>query len=161
MIDKLARGLVAAVVASLVIVGMANAIRRVPALHGRATRQECQERTDFMGFVGDDIGQMQITDCGDPGTMASYHVPLPFDNTGTKAVTFSIKSPDTASSCRAVAIRRGNNGTVASAHRFVTTPNAWQTLTTASINVANSDSFLFAQCNLTNAAGLTLFSYPQ
>jgi hypothetical protein len=114
-----------------------------------------------MGFGGGAIGNMQMTDCGPAGTMAGYHVPLPFDNTGNKSVTFSINSPNTASWCRAIAIRRNNTGMVASPNKNATTPNSWQTLVTNSISVSNSDSFFFAQCSLTNAAGLTLFSYPQ
>jgi hypothetical protein len=91
-----------------------------------------------------------------------YHMPLPLDAGGTvsRNVTFTINSPTTQSWCRAGTVNRNGSGLSLSARRFADQANSLRTLTTPSISIGSNNMF-FAECLLTNAAGLTLFSYNQ
>ena len=159
---QLTRGLVTAaataVLATVAVVQVANAVRRVPAFYGRATVAGDQRFTNVDIFANRTEGRTDQASERD----LMYHVPLPLDagSTVSRSVTFSINSPSTQSWCRAGTVNRNGTGLSVSARRFVDVVNSWRTLTTVPVSIGTNNMF-FAECLLTNITGLTLFSYDQ
>jgi hypothetical protein len=145
---KLTTGLVAAVLSSMTVVGVAQALRRVPGFIGRS---------DYAPNIGctNISGHFLRNECG---TGIWIEVPLAFENSGTKNVTFTINSADTSSACALVAV--DNTGFLTSPARNVTAVNTFQTLTTDSIAVASGQQ-MFADCFLSANARMTALSYGQ
>ena len=146
---KLARGLVAAVLASVTFAGAAYAVRRIPAWSGRPE----------LGFH---IGCMSIAnnflrnDCNEA---LYYQIALPYENGGSKTLTVTINSPDTDSDCTPVDFDL-STGYTAGPGATVTAPNTFQTITTGAMTVTQGHQF-FADCRLSAGARMTSVSYPQ
>jgi hypothetical protein len=146
---KLARGLVAAILASVTFAGAAYAIRRIPAWSGRPE----------LGFH---IACMNIAsnflrnDCQE---VLYYQIALPYENGGNKALTVTINSPDTDSGCSPVDFDL-STGFNAGIGVNVTTPNTFQTMTAPAMAVTQGHQF-FADCRLSAGARMTSVSYPQ
>jgi hypothetical protein len=146
---KLARGLVAAVLASATFAGTAYAVRRIPAWSGRPE-------------WGGHIGCMNIASnflsngCGE---VLYYQIALPYENGGSKTLTVTINSLDTDSDCSPVDFDL-STGYNAGPGVSVTAPNTFQTMTTAAMTVTQGHQF-FADCRLSAGARMTSVSYQQ
>ena len=150
---KPARGLIAAAVATLAIVGVANATRRVPPWGGRGDNGSfaftCMDIDVFDGSV--------VSNCG--GTQ-EFLVPLAFDNSGTKNVTFIIQAAGSADGCAAATIKRDGAGYTASSIAKPSQTGIDFQLTTGSVSVGTDNQFM-ADCQLTNGARLSTISFAQ
>ena len=143
----------AAVLASLVVASVAQATRWVSPFLGRGGNGEhslhCMDGQVFNGevFSGCDGAQF-------------FQVPLIWENTGNKSITFKMNATQAQDNCAAITINRNATGFVSSAQAHPGTLGSYVTLTTGAVNVQTNNQFI-AQCLLSPSTGVSTFQYNQ
>jgi hypothetical protein len=142
-----------AVLASAAVASVAQATRWVSPFLGRGGNGQhalsCMEGQVFNGEVFSQCDGQQL-----------FYVPLIWENTGNKSITFMMNATQTADNCAAITINRNGTGFASSAEARPGTLNSYVSVTTGSVNVQSNNQFL-AQCTLSPGTGVSTFRYAQ
>jgi hypothetical protein len=134
-------------------VGVAHATRHVSPWSGRGANGPFGLVCMNVDFTRGEI----VNGCD---SEQSFMVPLMFDNSGSKNVSFWIVAASLNDGCSAVTIHRTGGGFVATAPRRPTELGTDTKLTTSSVTV-NGDNQFLADCTLEVDSRLGTFTFAQ